>query len=56
LSAKLVPTFADKRYYVVSVADPYGCILGFLDRTPLITLYKIICFQPTSDTARRVAA
>jgi hypothetical protein len=33
LSAKLVPTFADDRgCYVVSVTDPYGRILGFLDR------------------------
>jgi hypothetical protein len=33
LSAKLVPTFADKGCHVVSVTDPYGRILGFLDRT-----------------------
>jgi hypothetical protein len=32
LSAKLVPTFADKGCHVVSVTDPYGRILGFLDR------------------------
>jgi hypothetical protein len=31
LSAKLVPTFED-RCQVVSVTDPYGRILGFLDR------------------------
>jgi hypothetical protein len=31
LSAKLVPTFADRGYHVVSVTDPYGHILGFLD-------------------------
>jgi hypothetical protein len=29
---KLVPTFADTRCHVVSVTDPYGRILGFLDR------------------------
>jgi hypothetical protein len=33
LSAKRLPTFADKGYQVVSVADPYGRILGFLDRS-----------------------
>jgi CBS-domain-containing membrane protein len=32
LSAKLVPTFADKGCHVVSVTDPYGRILGLLDR------------------------
>jgi hypothetical protein len=32
LSAKLVPTFADRGCYVVSVTDPYSRILGFLDR------------------------
>jgi CBS-domain-containing membrane protein len=33
LSAKLVPTFADIGCHVVSVMDPYGRVLGFLDRT-----------------------
>jgi hypothetical protein len=32
LSAKLVPTFADRECHVVSVTDPYGRIFGFLDR------------------------
>jgi CBS-domain-containing membrane protein len=32
LLAKLVSTFADRRCHVVSVTDPYGRILGFLDR------------------------
>jgi hypothetical protein len=31
LSAKLVPTFADREFHVVSVTDLYGRILGFLD-------------------------
>jgi hypothetical protein len=31
LSAKLVPTFADRGWNVVSVTEPYGRILGFLD-------------------------
>jgi CBS-domain-containing membrane protein len=33
LSAKWLPTFADKGCHVVSVTDPYGRILGFLDRS-----------------------
>jgi hypothetical protein len=33
LSAKLVPTFADRGCSVVSVTDTYGRILGFLDRS-----------------------
>jgi hypothetical protein len=33
LSAKLVPTFADRGYHVVSVTDPYGSILAFLHRS-----------------------
>jgi hypothetical protein len=33
LSWKLVPTFADRGYHVVSVTEPYGRILGFLDRS-----------------------
>jgi hypothetical protein len=32
LSAKLVPTFTDRGCHVASVTDPYGRILGFLDR------------------------
>jgi hypothetical protein len=32
LSAKLVPAIADRGCHVVSVTDPYGRILGFLDR------------------------
>jgi hypothetical protein len=31
LSAKLVTTFADRECHVVSVTDPYGRILEFLD-------------------------
>jgi hypothetical protein len=33
LSAKWLATFADKGCHVVSVTDPYGRILGFLDRS-----------------------
>jgi hypothetical protein len=36
LSAKLVPIFADRRCQVVSVTDPYGRILGFLDRNNVL--------------------
>jgi hypothetical protein len=32
LSAKFVQTFADRGCHVVSVTDPYGRILGLLDR------------------------
>jgi hypothetical protein len=32
LLAKLVSTFADRGCHVVSMTDPYGRILGFLDR------------------------
>jgi hypothetical protein len=40
LSAKLVPTFVDKGCHVVSVTDPYGRILGFLDRFIYISNIK----------------
>jgi hypothetical protein len=33
LSAKWLPTFADRGCHVVSVMDPYGRILGFLHRS-----------------------
>jgi hypothetical protein len=33
LSAKRLPTFADNGCHVVSVTDPFGRILGFLDRS-----------------------
>jgi hypothetical protein len=32
LSAKLVPTFADRRCHIVSATDPHGHIFCFLDR------------------------
>jgi hypothetical protein len=31
MSAKWLPTFADRGCHVISVTDPYGRILGFLD-------------------------
>jgi hypothetical protein len=53
LSAKLVLTFADRGSHVVSVTDPYGRILGFLDR--VYTLRYIICcfFDPSLKTSRQ---
>jgi hypothetical protein len=39
LSAKLVPTFADRGWHVVSVTDPYDRILGFLDRGRYVFLH-----------------
>jgi hypothetical protein len=33
LSAKLVPTSADRKCHVVSVTNPYGRNLGFLDQS-----------------------
>jgi hypothetical protein len=39
LSAKLVPTFADRGCHVVRATDPYGRILGFLDRITQIALH-----------------
>jgi hypothetical protein len=33
LSVKWLPTFTDRECHVVSVTDPYGRILGFLDRS-----------------------
>jgi hypothetical protein len=33
LSAKLVPTFVDRGCHVISVTDPCGRILGFLDQS-----------------------
>jgi hypothetical protein len=38
LSAKLEPTFADRRCHMVSVTDIYGRILGFLVRRSYISL------------------
>jgi hypothetical protein len=38
MSAKLVPTFADRGCHVVSATDPHGRILGFIDTEPLLFL------------------
>jgi hypothetical protein len=42
LSATLVPTSADRGCHVVSVTDPYGRILGFLDRTCCVNLIEFV--------------
>jgi hypothetical protein len=39
LSTKLVPTFADRGCGVISATDPYGRILGFLDRSRYLLFY-----------------
>jgi hypothetical protein len=41
LSAKLVPTFANTGCHMVSVTDPYGRIVGFLDRLMHVIKWKL---------------
>jgi hypothetical protein len=50
LSAKLVPTFADRGCHVVSVTDPYGHILGFLDRTCCVNPIDNTNYAPITTT------
>jgi hypothetical protein len=45
LLAKLVPTFVNRGCHMVSVTDPYGRILGFLDRRR-----QFFCKYPLSCT------
>jgi hypothetical protein len=47
LSAKLLPTIADRGCYVVSVTDPYGRNLAFLDRS------RYLFFQAASQLYSR---
>jgi hypothetical protein len=47
LSAKLVPTFANRECHVVSVTDPYGRILDFLDQS------RYLFFQVAPHEAER---
>jgi hypothetical protein len=57
LSAKLVPTFADRGCHVVSVTDPHGCILGFLDRVKSpydISFVRIILPAKYSSVGYRI--
>jgi hypothetical protein len=46
-SAKWVPTFADRGCHVISVTDPYGRILGFLDRSRYFSIKLLLsCTHP----------
>jgi hypothetical protein len=55
LSAKLVPALADRGWHVVSVTDPYGRILGFLDRNRYFFFQVVLMrlsgprFRPTTS-------
>jgi hypothetical protein len=41
-----MPTFADRECQVVSAREPYGRILGFLDRCPhIIIIIRIIIIR-----------
>jgi hypothetical protein len=48
--AKLVQTSADRGCYVVSVTDPYGRILGFLDRTCCVNHIANTHYAPITTT------
>jgi hypothetical protein len=48
-----MPTSADKGCHVVSVADPYGRILGFLDRTCCVNLIDNTHYAPITGTHNR---
>jgi hypothetical protein len=37
-----LPTFADRGCHVVSVTDPYGRILGFLDRSRYFSIKYLL--------------
>jgi hypothetical protein len=43
LSAKIVPVCPDRGCDVVSVSDPYGRILDFLDRRRSLSVLRIVC-------------
>jgi hypothetical protein len=51
LQAKLVPTFTDRGCHMVSVTDPYGRILGFLDwnRYFFFQVAQLNCSRPTGS-------
>jgi hypothetical protein len=42
LSAKLLPTFTVRGCHVVSVTDPCGCILGFIDRSRYFSIKLLL--------------
>jgi hypothetical protein len=49
LLAKLMPTFADRGCHVVSLTDPYGRILGFLDRIYTATFSSKLLLSCTHE-------
>jgi hypothetical protein len=51
VSAKLVPYLADRRSHVVSVTDPYGCNLGFLDRSRYFFFQVAVGIRHTDHVA-----
>jgi hypothetical protein len=42
LSAEWLPTFEDRGCHMVSVTDPYGRILGFLDRSRYFSIKQLL--------------
>jgi hypothetical protein len=40
--------FADKECHVVSVTDPYGCILDFLESSRYFSIKKLLSCGPPS--------
>jgi hypothetical protein len=50
LSAKLVPTSAGRGCHMVSVTDPYGRILGSLDRTCCVNPIDNTHYTPITTT------
>jgi hypothetical protein len=50
LSAKLVPTSADRGCHVVSLTDPYCRILGFLDQTCCVNPIDNTHYAPMTTT------
>jgi hypothetical protein len=43
------PTFADKGCHVVSVTDPYGRILGFLDRRRYFSIKQLLSWTHEAE-------
>jgi hypothetical protein len=46
LPAKLVPIILDRGFHVVSVTNPYGRILDFLDRSRYF-FFQVVISNPT---------
>jgi hypothetical protein len=49
LSAKWLPIFADRRCHLVSVTNPYGLILGFLDRSRYFSIKQLLSFTHEAE-------